>query len=63
MDNMFKLTSSVPPKPEETEEQKKARKEAELRAYARSAVKLHGIGGKRRNKLNGSFYAMDGWRW
>ena len=60
MNNMFKLTSSNPtPKPE-TEEEKAKRKERELRAYARSAVKLHGIGGKRRNKLQGAFWAMNG---
>ena len=60
MDNMFKLTSSDPHKPEETEEQKKARREKELRSYASSSVKLHGMKGRNRGKLHAAFWAMNG---
>ena len=62
MDNMFKLTSTEPAKPEETPEQKKARKEAELRAYARSAVKLHGVKGRNRGRLQAAFWSMNAGR-
>lgn len=59
MNNMFKLTSSNPtPKPE-TEEEKKKRLEKELMAYARGAVKLHGVKGRNRGRLQAAFWAMN----
>ena len=54
----FMLTDPTARRPE-TEEEKKKRLEKELMAYARGAVKLHGVKGRNRGRLQAAFWAMN----